>query len=120
MAAGTLVGSPARKSWCSVPVPAIVVMSQVNGSSLSREAATELQKVADAYKAKGVLFYMVNSNLGATREQSAVEVAKMKTSIPVLMDEEQLVGREEREEVQGGVVEKIHETGSVGTQLGKD
>src|SRR5690349_885006 len=41
----------------------IVLMSQSNGSKVSRAAGAELSKLADAYKAKGVLFYMVNSNL---------------------------------------------------------
>ena len=72
--------------------PAIVVMSQVNGSNLSREAATELQKVADAYKAKGVLFYMLNSNLSDTRDAVAAEATKLNLSIPILLDEKQLVG----------------------------
>ncbi len=51
--------------------PAIVVMSQVNGSKLSAEAAGELQKLAAAYKAKGVLFYMMNSNLGRDTRRRA-------------------------------------------------
>jgi hypothetical protein len=72
--------------------PAIVLMSQTNGSAVSQQSAAALQKIADTYKDKGVLFYMVNSNLGTTREQAAAEVAKIKTSIPVLMDETQLVG----------------------------
>jgi len=72
--------------------PAIVLMSQTNGSAVSQKSAADLQKIADTYKAKGVLFYMINSTVGATREQAAAEVAKIKTTIPVLMDEQQLVG----------------------------
>ncbi|MEP7210259.1 MAG: redoxin domain-containing protein, partial [Alphaproteobacteria bacterium] len=72
--------------------PAIVIMSQTNGSPLSREAAAELSKLQAAYAAKGVLFYMVNSNLSNTRDATAVEADKQKFTIPVLMDEKQLVG----------------------------
>jgi hypothetical protein len=43
--------------------PAIVLMSQTNGSKLSRDAAAELGKLQAAYKDQGVQFYMINSNL---------------------------------------------------------
>jgi len=72
--------------------PAIVIMSQTNGSKVSQTAAVELQKVADAYKAKGVLVYLMNSNLGQTREQAAAEATRLGLKLPILMDELQLVG----------------------------
>ncbi|MBU6318098.1 MAG: hypothetical protein KGS00_00475 [Alphaproteobacteria bacterium] len=72
--------------------PAIVIMSQSNGSKMSREAAVELEKTAAAYRSKGVLFYLMNSNLGQTREQAAAEAERLKVSMPILMDELQLVG----------------------------
>ena len=72
--------------------PAIVIMSQSNGSKMSREAAVELEKTAAAYRSKGVLFYLMNSNLGQTREQAAAEAQRLKISMPILMDELQLVG----------------------------
>ncbi len=72
--------------------PAIVLMTQANGSKVSRAAAVELQKLADAYKAKGALVYMLNSNLGETREAVAAEMKSLGVSIPVLMDEYQFVG----------------------------
>ncbi len=72
--------------------PAIVLMTQANGSKVSRAAAVELQKLADAYKAKGVLVYMLNSTLGETREAVAAEMKSLGVSIPVLMDEYQIVG----------------------------
>ena len=74
--------------------PAIVVMSQTNGSKLSREAAGELAKLQAAYKDKGVLFYMINSNLGDSREEAAAEAKAQKFAMPVLMDELQLVGEQ--------------------------
>ncbi|HEY7798309.1 MAG TPA: hypothetical protein VIA80_06070, partial [Hyphomonadaceae bacterium] len=75
-------------------VPAIVLMSQTNGSKLSREAAAELAKVQAAYKDKGVLFYMINSNLGDSRDEAAAEAKAQKFTMPVLMDELQLVGEQ--------------------------
>jgi len=74
--------------------PAIVVMSQSNGSKASREGAAELAKLQAAYKDQGVLFYMVNSNLSQTREETAKEAKSQKFAMPVLMDELQLVGEQ--------------------------
>jgi hypothetical protein len=74
--------------------PAIVVMSQSNGSKVSREGAAELAKIQAAYKDQGVLFYLVNSNLTQTREATAKEAKAQKFAMPVLMDELQLVGEQ--------------------------
>jgi hypothetical protein len=74
--------------------PAIVLMSQTNGSKVSRDAAAELAKLQAAYKDKGVLFYMINSNKADTREAAAAEAAKNNFAMPVLMDDLQLVGEQ--------------------------
>jgi hypothetical protein len=74
--------------------PAIVLMSQTNGSKVSRDAAAELAKLQAAYKDKGVLFYMINSNKLDTREAAAAEAAKNNFSVPILMDDLQLVGEQ--------------------------
>ncbi|HEY3951192.1 redoxin domain-containing protein [Phenylobacterium sp.] len=72
--------------------PAIVLMSQKDGSPLSRAAAAELAKLQAAYKDKGVLFYMINP--ADTREAAAAEAASNKFAVPVLMDDLQLVGEQ--------------------------
>lgn len=72
--------------------PAIVLMTQTNGSKFSRTAAAELQKVAAKYKDKGVLFYMVNSTPGDSRDEAAAEAQVLNVGMPILMDELQLVG----------------------------
>ena len=72
--------------------PAIVLMSQENGTRATREAAAGLEKLAAADAAKGVLFFMVDSNLADSRDATATEVTARKGTIPVLMDEQQLVG----------------------------
>lgn len=74
--------------------PAIVLMSQTNGGKVSREAAAELARVQASYKDKGVLFYMINSTPGQTREATAKEAKAQKFAMPVLMDELQLVGEQ--------------------------
>ncbi len=72
--------------------PAIVVMTQTNGSAFSRAAAVELQKLADAYQRRGVVFFMLNANPGDSREETAAEAKEQGFTIPVLMDERQLAG----------------------------
>lgn len=69
---------------------AIVLMSQINGSDVSRKAAAQLEKLRAKYADDGVLFYMINSQ--DSREAAAAEAKKQGWSIPVLMDELQLVG----------------------------
>jgi peroxiredoxin len=69
---------------------AIVLMSQVNGTSVSRKAAAELEKLQAKYKAQGVLFYMLNSK--DSRDAAAAEAKAQGFDIPVLVDELQLVG----------------------------
>ena len=70
--------------------PAIVIMSQLNGSDISRAAAAKLEKLQASYKDKGVLFYMLNS--AGTRDAAAAEAKKQGYDIPILVDELQLVG----------------------------
>ena len=69
---------------------AIVLMSQINGSDVSRKSAAELEKLKAAYKDQGVLFYMINSK--DSRDAAAVEAKAQSFDIPILVDELQLVG----------------------------
>jgi peroxiredoxin len=69
---------------------AIVVMSQLNGTDVSRKSAAQLEKLKAAYADKGVLFYMLNSR--DTRDGAAAEAKKQGYDIPILLDEMQLVG----------------------------
>src|ERR1700685_2302848 len=72
--------------------PAIVVMSRIEGSAWADQAAAALQKLSEGYTAKGVVFFMLDSRLGDSRDQVAAEAARTGVTIPVLMDEEQLAG----------------------------
>jgi peroxiredoxin len=69
--------------------PAIVVMTRSNGAPA---ADVQLQKLADAYKAMGVIVWALDSNLADSRDAVAAEAAKEHLTVPVLMDEQQLVG----------------------------
>lgn len=71
--------------------PAIVLMSR-SDTAFSRKASADFEKLAAAYKDKGVLFFLVDSDLGASRDAVAAQAAKEGLTLPVLMDEEQLVG----------------------------
>ncbi len=72
--------------------PAIVIMSQVDGSKVSQANAAEMDKIAASYKDKGVIFFMLNSNLKDTREGIQAEAKKQGFTTPILWDEQQLVG----------------------------
>jgi peroxiredoxin len=73
--------------------PAIVVMSRVNGAASSAGDA-ELQKLANAYKDKGVVVWALDSNLGDSRDAVAAVAAREGLTVPILMDEQQLVGEQ--------------------------
>ncbi|MFL5298623.1 MAG: redoxin domain-containing protein [Phenylobacterium sp.] len=71
-------------------VPAVVIMTRTNGSAVSRQGAAALEKLNAAYKDKGVVVWALDSN--DTRDAVAAEAKAQKLSVPVLMDEYQLVG----------------------------
>jgi peroxiredoxin len=74
--------------------PAIVLMTRTNGSAFSQAATAQLQKISDAYKDKGVLFLMMDSNTADNRDAVAAEADKTGVKLPILMDEDQLVGEQ--------------------------
>ncbi|HEY8572665.1 hypothetical protein [Phenylobacterium sp.] len=83
--------------------PAIVLMTETAGSPYSKAAAGELAKLKAAYAAKGVLFFMLNSTPGQSRELVSAEAKATGVEIPVLMDEQQLVGESLRVQREGEV-----------------
>jgi peroxiredoxin len=72
--------------------PAIVIMTQVDSGRLSAENAARLEQLAKAYAPKGALFYMLNSKDG--RDETAAWAAKHGVTVPILIDEQQLVGEQ--------------------------
>jgi len=74
--------------------PAIVLMTRENGSAASRAGAASLRKLAAEHGGKGVLFFLLDSNLADTRDAAAAEAKAQGIEIPILMDEQQLVGEQ--------------------------
>jgi peroxiredoxin len=71
---------------------AIVIMTQGNGCPIVRNAMPALRDVRDAYADKGVAFFLLNSNLQDNAKSIAAEVEEFGFDLPVLVDENQLVG----------------------------
>lgn len=71
---------------------AIVIMIQGNGCPIVRNAVADYQAVAERYQARGVRFFMLNANLQDHRASIAEEAAAFGITLPVLVDESQLVG----------------------------
>jgi peroxiredoxin len=71
--------------------PAIVLFVQGNKCPIVRNAFTDFQKIESEFEARGVKFFMINSNIQDTRESVAAEMASYKVNTPVLVDEDQLV-----------------------------
>jgi peroxiredoxin len=72
--------------------PAIVVMTRTNGSAFSKSASAGLEKLNAEYKDQGVIVWAMDSSLGDSRDAVAAEVKAQGLTVPVLMDEQQLVG----------------------------
>jgi mono/diheme cytochrome c family protein len=71
--------------------PAIVIVSSAAGDPVSEKAAAALAKVRDEFKAKNVLFLMLDSSLDSKRGTFVGKPGS--AELPVLADELQLVGR---------------------------
>lgn len=74
--------------------PAIVLMTQGNGCPIVRNAMPILREIRDAYADKGVEVFLLNSNLQDDRDAVIAEATEFGFDIPVLMDDEQLVGEQ--------------------------
>ncbi|WP_297691444.1 redoxin domain-containing protein [Phenylobacterium sp.] len=72
--------------------PAIVLLTETNGSATSQAAAAEFEKLAAAYRPKGAIFFGLDSSLADSRDAVAAAAAKQHLTVPILMDEQQLVG----------------------------
>jgi peroxiredoxin len=71
---------------------AVVLMVHGNGCPIVRQALPALKEVRDRYRAQGVEFLLVNSNLQDDRDALAREAAEFDIDFPILADETQLVG----------------------------
>ncbi len=74
--------------------PAVVLVMHGVGSAEIARTAPELAKLEAAYKARGVEFFMVNSNPKDTRDAMLADAAKNGITMPILQDDNQLVGEQ--------------------------
>jgi peroxiredoxin len=71
---------------------AIVVMIQGNGCPIVRQALPLLQEVRDRYRAQGVKFLLLNSNLQDDTASIAKEAEEFSIAFPILVDQKQQIG----------------------------
>lgn len=73
---------------------AIVIMVHGNGCPVVRNSYQDYVALTEKYRHKGIRFFMLNSNLQDDRASIVEELALWGISIPVLDDDNQMVGRE--------------------------
>jgi peroxiredoxin len=71
---------------------AVVIMIQGNGCPIVRQALPWLQEVQERYRARGVEFLLLNSNLQDTAESIAKEAQEFSIAFPILVDQKQKIG----------------------------
>lgn len=71
---------------------AVVLMIQGNGCPIVRQALPALAEVRAKYRAQGVEFLLLNSNLQDTRDLVAKEATDFKIDFPILLDQSQRIG----------------------------
>jgi hypothetical protein len=71
---------------------AVVLMVQGNGCPMVRNALPTLKALRDQYRAQGVEFLLINSNLQDDRDAIAQEAAEFDIDFPILVDDLQLIG----------------------------
>ena len=72
--------------------PAIVLITQMDGCPISRSQAPAYKELEQAYAGKGVQFLMLNSATQDTREAIQQEAKDAGFDMPILLDQNQLVG----------------------------
>src|ERR1700709_2662540 len=71
---------------------AVVLMTYGNGCGIVQKNTPRVNEIRDAYRAKGVEFLLIDSNLPDDRESVRKETAEFRNDLPVLIDETQLIG----------------------------
>jgi len=71
---------------------AVVLMTYGNGCGIVQKSLPRLREIRDEYKAKGVDFLLIDSNLQDNRDAVARESAEFGNDLPILVDETQLIG----------------------------
>ena len=71
---------------------AVVLMIYGNGCGIVQKSLPRLREIRDEYKARGVEFLLIDSNLQDNRNAVARESADFGNDLPILIDETQLIG----------------------------
>ncbi|MBC8008021.1 MAG: redoxin family protein [Prolixibacteraceae bacterium] len=71
---------------------AVVLMTYGNGCGIVQKSLPRLRQIRDEYKAKGVEFLLIDSNLQDNRDAVAKESTEFGNDLPILIDETQLIG----------------------------
>ena len=71
---------------------AVVLMTYGNGCGIVQKSLPRLREIRDAYRAKGVEFLLIDSNLQDDRDAVARESSDFGNDLPILIDETQLIG----------------------------
>jgi peroxiredoxin len=71
---------------------AVVLMAYGNGCGIVRNTLSTLKQLRERYRAQGVEFLLIDSNLQDPRDAVAQQAAELSIDFPVLMDETQLIG----------------------------
>src|SRR5678816_4041984 len=78
--------------YYSSDMKAVVLMVHGNGCPIVRQALPALREIREQYKAQGVEFVLLNSNLQDKRDAVAAEAKEFNVDFPILLDEAQLIG----------------------------
>ncbi|MFM1895925.1 MAG: hypothetical protein RLZZ385_999 [Pseudomonadota bacterium] len=70
---------------------ALAFLVQANGSSTDEAAIKTFQSLRDRFEGQGLAFFLINPTGRDDRQAVLTEMSRLNTSIPVLMDETQLV-----------------------------
>jgi mono/diheme cytochrome c family protein len=73
---------------------AVVIVTQGDGCPIVRNIAGTIKALKAKYAGKGVEFMMLNSNLQDNRVEAAAEAKEYGYDMPILMDQDQLVGEQ--------------------------
>lgn len=79
-----------QMSWYDDHV-AIVFLVQANGSAATANALDEFETLKARYDGQGIEFFMINPTGNQDRDSVAAEIARLGSSVKVLMDDTQLI-----------------------------
>ena len=70
---------------------AIALLVQANGSAATANALDEFETLQARYEGQGIEFFMINPTGNQDRDSVAAEIARLGSSVKVLMDDTQLI-----------------------------